>query len=211
MSEEIWRLVPGFPDYEVSDMGRIKSFRRKKVRVLNPHRNNLGYSSVVLFRDGNPPKQMTVHRIVMLAFVGPCPERMEVCHSDANPRNNQLSNLRYDTHLANMREVTLLGKKRVIFDEQAKAIKEDRQLGVSTKELAERYRISERTVRQYAYPTIDREPIYKRAKSIREDARECVSYKALSKKYGLGMSHISMIVTGKRCIEAGGPIKGKDY
>lgn len=38
---------------------------------------------------------------MLAAFVGPCPEGLEVCHLDGDPLNNRLSNLRYDTRSAN--------------------------------------------------------------------------------------------------------------
>ncbi len=50
---------------------------------------------------------MLVARIVLVAFVGPCPERMECCHNDGDETNNRLANLRWDTHSAN-----LLDKRR---------------------------------------------------------------------------------------------------
>ena len=37
-----------------------------------------------------------------MAFVGPCPDGMEACHNDGNPANNNLENLRWDTHKSNM-------------------------------------------------------------------------------------------------------------
>lgn len=45
-----------------------------------------------------------IHRLVLEVFVGPCPEGMVACHNDGNPRNNALSNLRWDTREANMRD-----------------------------------------------------------------------------------------------------------
>lgn len=42
-----------------------------------------------------------VARIVLEAFRGPCPDGMECCHGDRNPRNNRIDNLRWDTPLAN--------------------------------------------------------------------------------------------------------------
>jgi hypothetical protein len=50
-----------------------------------------------------------VHRLVLLAFVGPCPKGMEACHWDDNPGNNHLSNLRWDTSLANKRDMARNG------------------------------------------------------------------------------------------------------
>lgn len=47
----------------------------------------------------------------MLAFIGPPPPGMEVCHRDNNPRNNRLENLRYDTHMNNMIDVAIAGNR----------------------------------------------------------------------------------------------------
>lgn len=47
-------------------------------------------------------KKYAVHRLVLEAFVGPCPDGMEGCHDpDPNPSNNAISNLRWDTKKAN--------------------------------------------------------------------------------------------------------------
>lgn len=46
-------------------------------------------------------KLMHVHRLVLTAFRGPCPEGMQACHCDGDPRNNALGNLRWDTPTAN--------------------------------------------------------------------------------------------------------------
>jgi hypothetical protein len=56
---------------------------------------------VALRRDGATFEER-VHRLVLLAFVGPCPPEQEGCHNDGNPLNNRLGNLRWDTHQANM-------------------------------------------------------------------------------------------------------------
>lgn len=38
----------------------------------------------------------------MLAFIGPPPEGMEVCHNNGNPRDNRVVNLRYDSTRQNI-------------------------------------------------------------------------------------------------------------
>ncbi|WP_430393757.1 NUMOD4 motif-containing HNH endonuclease [Brevibacterium paucivorans] len=96
---EKWLPVPGHEnDYMVSDHGRIWSHARG--RVLRPTKRARGGHLVVTLKG----RQWRVHRVVMLAFIGPPPEGMEVCHQDGDPENNHLSNLRYDTHAANVND-----------------------------------------------------------------------------------------------------------
>jgi hypothetical protein len=45
-----------------------------------------------------------VHRLVLKAFVGPCPEGMEGCHWDGDACNNKLDNLRWATHAENVED-----------------------------------------------------------------------------------------------------------
>jgi hypothetical protein len=114
---EVWKPVVGFEGlYEVSDEGRAKSLmrvvRRKRrnaaeeympvpERLLRPWRTNkLGHVSLSLNTGGNTTKRL-LHRLVLEAFVGPCPAGMQACHNDGNPANNRLGNLRWDTSKAN--------------------------------------------------------------------------------------------------------------
>nr|WP_281357473.1 HNH endonuclease [Brasilonema bromeliae] len=94
--------IPGYPGYFVSDGGKVWNtnyFRRP--HVLRPLRSAKGHLSVQLWVNGKPSRQQ-VHRIVLLAFVGPCPEGMEACHfPDPDPSNNFVANLRWDTSTEN--------------------------------------------------------------------------------------------------------------
>lgn len=104
---ETWRGIPGFPGYEASDRGRVRSVDRfMSVRsrgrtysryvsgkLLVPVNNGSGYFHVQL----GAGKHRYIHRLVASAFLGPVPDGMWVCHNDGNPANNELANLRYDT------------------------------------------------------------------------------------------------------------------
>lgn len=110
---ETWRSVPGFEGwYEVSDLGKVRSVERWVTdtrgrrylyasRVLNPKVRKNGYLEVPLRRNGSVTYKR-VHQLVLLAFVGPCPEGMEVRHKDRTRANCRLDNLHYGTHLENM-------------------------------------------------------------------------------------------------------------
>jgi len=117
---EQWRDIPDHDGYQASDLGRIRSLDRLvecrngvvkpfKGRILAPQNQTSGYFGMVLGR-GRP---RLVHRLVMLAFVGPCPSGHEVAHNDGNRRNNALSNLRYATPKENAADKNRHGTVRV--------------------------------------------------------------------------------------------------
>lgn len=115
MPGEVWAPIPGWEGmYEVSDAGRVRSLTRmvnmpsggqRQVigRVLCQGTNTGGYPQVVLSRDSRSFTHL-VHRIVLAAFVGPCPDGLEACHNDGDQTNNVPSNLRWDTHPENNRD-----------------------------------------------------------------------------------------------------------
>jgi hypothetical protein len=102
---EEWRAVPGFSHYEVSSHGQLRSYRQKRLapRILRPSASNCGHLRQTLMRDGERVS-MLVHRLVLLAFVGPCPEGQEVRHLDGDPTNNRLDNLVYGSRSENIRD-----------------------------------------------------------------------------------------------------------
>jgi hypothetical protein len=57
-------------------------------RVLKPHANPHGYRYVNFSRPGFR-QTFQVHVLVMLTFVGPCPEGKQVRHLDGDPGNNR--------------------------------------------------------------------------------------------------------------------------
>jgi hypothetical protein len=102
MTEE-WRTVAIAPDYEVSNLGRVRSHKGGRLRILRPCVNSLGYHNQTLY-EGGQPVFTYAHALVMAAFVGPRPEGMDTRHLDGNPANNRLTNLAYGTRAENMRD-----------------------------------------------------------------------------------------------------------
>lgn len=113
-----YRDVPGFPGYRVGDDGsvwscRVKGPSRPIDGPLQWHRLQLQrrrakgsmtrYTVVHLRAEpGGKLIRFYVHRLVLDAFVGPCPDGLESCHEDGDTANNVISNLRWDTHAANI-------------------------------------------------------------------------------------------------------------
>lgn len=136
MAEE-WRSVPGYAGrYEVSNLGRVRSLpnsRRRTTLVLKPaSAKRGGYPVVNLTTSGSQQRVWFVHRLVALAFLGPCPDGMEVCHNDGDTSNAALSNLRYDTPVGNQADRLAHGTSNrgsanglaVLTEEQARTLKE---------------------------------------------------------------------------------------
>lgn len=114
-AEEFWYDIPRYEGfYQASSHGRIKSLARivpmcdgRKYRVsekiLKPAWDGK-YFHVIFSNSGKEYVEL-VHRVVLEAHVGECPEGLEACHNDGNSKNNRLENLRWDTHKSNMEEI----------------------------------------------------------------------------------------------------------
>lgn len=108
---EIWEDVIDYVDiYHVSDFGRVRSLDRVScrgyklkgsIRKLCP--NTYGHLHVNLCKNGKQ-KTRKVHQLVCEAFIGPCPEGMEVCHGANGKLDNSLTNLHYGTPSENQQD-----------------------------------------------------------------------------------------------------------
>ena len=69
LKNEQWRDVDGYDGmYQVSDLGRVRSLKFGKVRVLRAKKDKNGYFSVMLSKNNNQ-KRHSVHRLVALTFI----------------------------------------------------------------------------------------------------------------------------------------------
>lgn len=133
-----YRDIPGCPGYRVGNDGSLwtavvrdvvlvggglPGLRGSRVRVGDEWRkmrtrpNKKGYLTVIV-RVGGRKRTLKVHRTVLLAFVGPCPDGMEACHGPGGKLDNRLANLRWDTSASNVADrythgETLKGEKNV--------------------------------------------------------------------------------------------------
>lgn len=112
--EEIWKDIPEYEGfYQVSNLGRVKSVKRKiKIRAgvyvtlkelfLKPSVDGGGYYQVILNKKSKR-KTIKVHKLVSMAFLNhkPCGYKLVVNHIDFNKLNNRLDNLEIVTQREN--------------------------------------------------------------------------------------------------------------
>lgn len=114
--DELWRDIPGYGDlYQVSNIGRVRAKDRivekwhksgkliKQVygaRILNPSPNKKGYLRVHL-GVGGIKFDVSIHRLVLISFVGEPKDGQECCHCNGVSTDNRIENLRWDSHYNN--------------------------------------------------------------------------------------------------------------
>lgn len=105
---EEWRDIPGWPHYQASSSGRIRSIdryiefpdgrgRRAFGKIIRQYKLTGGRYMAVSLNVGT----VSVHSLVALAFIGERPDGMQVCHTNGDMHDNAALNLRYDTPSAN--------------------------------------------------------------------------------------------------------------
>ena len=157
---EIWKDIPGYEGhYQASDKGRVRSVDRyvrlvahgvetrrlAPGRVLRPGRYcKTGHLSVTL---GHGTNGKPVHQLIALTFLGPKPESMEICHTDGDPTNNAVDNLRYDTRRENILDIYRQGRRyRKLNTDDVRRVRELIKEGLSGKEIAAKLGFSESVV-----------------------------------------------------------------
>ena len=88
MNNEIWKPVLDYIGlYEVSNLGRVRSLKFNKFRILKPFKTKKGYLHVDLCKDGKR-KAFNIHRLVWETFNGKIPDGMQVNHINEDKTDN---------------------------------------------------------------------------------------------------------------------------
>ena len=115
---EEWKDIKGYEGlYQVSNLGRVKSLKFDKERVLKQFPNKHGYLLVSLCKTGKQ-KSFAVHRLVALQFIPKVENKPEVNHVDEDKTNNMVSNLEWCTRKENVNHGTRTEK----YSKKVKAI-----------------------------------------------------------------------------------------
>lgn len=98
--KEIWKKVKGYPNYKISNLGRVKSFTKTKPFIMKKRIDKYGYERLMLSKDGKA-KPFRVHRLVAVAFIKNTKNYPCVNHIDGNKSNNNKQNLEWCSYSQN--------------------------------------------------------------------------------------------------------------
>lgn len=119
MKKEIWKEIRNYPNYQVSNLGRVKSLRRNlrggstrnQEIILKPRKTRLGYLLVAIY---NPTrKDVSIHRLVGKSFVNNPYNKPDINHIDGVKSNNNSTNLEWVTKSENLKHNFKLGVRNV--------------------------------------------------------------------------------------------------
>lgn len=109
---ERWKEIAGWPDYAVSDLGRVKRLTTRtcakagailKAAWRGGRGREKGYLAVDLSAPGVRKRTFSVHVLVAEAFLGERPARHVPNHKDGDRANNAASNLEWATQSSNVK------------------------------------------------------------------------------------------------------------
>jgi len=167
MKPEMFRSVIGFPNYEVSNYGRVRSWYKwngKPVpRISKPQligiKTNV-YLGTSLSKNGKAFTKKT-HILVLEAFVGPRPKGYQACHNDGDNLNPHIDNLRWGTVKSNMDDQIKHGIRPKPVENEVTILR--RKMDITQEKLGELIGVSHETVSAWE---LGKKPISKKRMKI---------------------------------------------
>lgn len=125
--KEEYKIIEGFENYEVSNLGNIRNAVSK--HVLKVKIDRYGYAQIGLYQ-GRKQHWKTVHRLVATAFIPNPHNKQEVNHISADPMTkltNHVGNLEWATRQENVDDAIskgIHGKKKTLPEQTIEYIRE---------------------------------------------------------------------------------------
>jgi len=153
---EVWKSIKDYPNYEISNLGRVKSLQRfvnhyhggkalKKEKILNPNKCIFGYYSVTLF-DGYKYKMYKIHRLVGINFILNSLNKKEINHINGIKTDNRLENLEWCTRSENTIHSYKTGLQKInkkVSENQLIEIKKILNKDILQKDIALKFNLSQ--------------------------------------------------------------------
>jgi hypothetical protein len=161
--KEIWKTIKDYPRYEISNMGRVKSFvLNNKGHILELSSHPKGYKQIFLW-ENNKSKNILIHGLVLTAFVAERPANHQCNHKNGIKSDNRAVNLEWVTGSKNIIHSFKNGLRKPYqgsrhHDAKLKEsdINEIRKMATvfSEREVAKKYHVCSATIHQIVHGTI---------------------------------------------------------
>lgn len=112
MIDEEWKVIKDFPDYAITNKGKIKritdSRTYKAGRLIKPSMSPNGYLHIVL-RKNNKPITLSIHRLVSKHFDPNYNEDLQCNHKNGDKTDCSINNLEMVTDSENKKHAVQTG------------------------------------------------------------------------------------------------------
>ena len=148
---ETWKPIKNFSDYEVSNLGRVRSYKVswKDPNILVGSITWNGYNRVTLRRQ-NKGFHFFIHRLVLEAFIGPCPDGYETNHKNGVKTDNRLKKLEWIASGKNQTHAYQTGLRRApkarLRDKEVLEIRRLVKSGIKQTIVAKMFKVSPQNV-----------------------------------------------------------------
>jgi len=191
LENEIWKDIKEYDgDYQISNFARIKSFKRyKNGKILLQYKDSDGYLVISLYKNGKG-KPKLIHDLEFETFNN-CKLKKDECvhHLNENPSDNILDNFQLMTN-SEHRSLHMSGENHPNFgkhlSEETKQLMREKKIGIYSGENNPQVKLEEWKVK--AIYQISNSSIIKQLK---------ITQKEIAKMFGVHLSTISAIKTGK--------------
>ena len=140
----MWKTIKDFTDYEINEEGQVRN--KKTQRILKPSLSNQ-YLRINL-RKNKKTYQKYIHRLVAENFLEQL-DGFEVNHKDKNKLNNNVNNLEWISHKANVQHAYIQGEDSRLTKIRVEFIDGAELIFKSRKECAKYFKVDESTIRDY--------------------------------------------------------------
>lgn len=101
--EEIWKDIKDWEGlYQVSNLGRVKSFKYNKIRILKLSKTSKGYFNVCLMNK--KPYPVLLHRLIAEAFIPNFEKKTCINHINGIKDDNRFENLEISSQSEHMKK-----------------------------------------------------------------------------------------------------------